>query len=66
MFGLQLLNRVTERILTNPDRPDYRRLNINADGMKKHIMPRKGTVEFLQMVCSPQSLLRCCRLTNPL
>ena len=51
MFGLQFMNRATEKILRDPNNPRYRRLNINFEGMKEHVMSRKGTVEFLQKVC---------------
>jgi len=46
--ALKYLNGVTERILRNPDNSKFLRLNINSEGMKEHIMSKRGTVEFLQ------------------
>lgn len=51
MCGLQVLDEITENILKNPNDPKYRRLKITSEKMKQHIMPLKGTVEFLQKVC---------------
>lgn len=62
MFGLQVLNKITENILQNPNDPKYWRLKTTADRMNLHIMSRKGTVEFLQKVCSFRAVFR--RLTN--
>jgi len=55
MLGLQILNRITENILKNHGDPKYRRLHINSEKVKQHIMSKKGTVEFLQKVsvCRP-------------
>ena len=49
-LGVQVLNEITEKILNNPNDPKYQRLKINSEKMRQHIMPRKGTVEFLQKV----------------
>jgi len=59
MLGLQILNKITENILKNHNDPKYRRLDINAEKMKQHIMSRKGTVEFLQKVCICRPSFRC-------
>lgn len=53
MLGSQVLNKITENILKNPDNPKYRRLDTNLDKVNCHIMSRNGTVEFLQRVCFP-------------
>lgn len=52
ILELQVLNEITENILQNPEEPRYRRLKITSKRMNEHIMPRNGTVEFLQRVCS--------------
>ncbi|KAF9652225.1 hypothetical protein BDM02DRAFT_3109668 [Thelephora ganbajun] len=64
--SLRVLNEITEKILTNPDDPKYRRLNVNSEKMKQHIMQRKGTVEFLQKVCFRRGAFRGFWLTNTL
>jgi len=46
--ALRVLNDITENILQNPNDPKYHRLNINSERMRLYIMPRKGTVEYLQ------------------
>ena len=64
MVRLQLLNRITENILKNPDDPKVRRLKTTGNQMNQHIMSRKGTVEFLQKVCSFRAVFH--RLTDRL
>lgn len=64
LWLLQVLNRIAENILNYPEDPKYRKLSTTKDTMKEHIMKRKGTVEFLQKVCSFRAVFR--RLTNTL
>lgn len=61
---LQVLNKITENILKNPDVPKYRKLDPTKRMMNLHIMSKKGTVEFLQRVRSFRAVFR--RLTNTL
>jgi len=47
-MSLRVLNKITENILKNPDDPKCRKLKTTTDSMNRHIMSKKGTVEFLQ------------------
>lgn len=64
MLRLQVLNEITENILKNPHDPKYRRLKITSDRMNRHIMSKRGTVEFLQKVVSVRAVFHL--LTNML
>jgi hypothetical protein len=64
MLRLQVLYRITENILKYPDNPKYTQLKTTNDTMNRHIMSKKGTVEFLQKVCSFPAVFR--RLTSAL
>jgi len=47
-MSLRVLNKITENILKNPGDPKYTSFKITNDTVNRHIMSRKGTVEFLQ------------------
>ena len=59
-----MLNRITENILKDPENPKYTKLKTTTDTMNRHIMSKRGTVEFLQKVCFFPAVFR--RLTNAL
>ena len=59
-----MLNKITENILKHPGDPTYTHLKTTGETMNRHIMSKKGTVQFLQRVCSFRGVFR--RLTNAL